>query len=48
MFLQKTVVRTTHPHTHTSQTRTNPGLCWYLLTHIEKIRKRTDTAIAFT
>jgi hypothetical protein len=23
-------------------------LCWYILTHTEKIRKRTDTAVAFT
>jgi hypothetical protein len=22
--------------------------CWYLLTRIEKIRKRTDTVVAFT
>jgi hypothetical protein len=24
------------------------GACWYLLTLIEKIRKRKDTAVAFT
>jgi hypothetical protein len=45
-----TSVEVIHSHdiNHYLEINIDMDNCWYLLTLIEKIRKRTDTAVAFT